>query len=458
MSSSRRQSKSEATSTPSSGNNSKRTSLSSKSSSSDTSRKEEIIDLGFTEDPTEAEKNAIKWIKNEMKEPNGTWVPLWGKKFTSGAEVGEGLANLGRVIGQDFIAETQAHSKEQKIDKASYRVDWEEKVKGKPEATPKGRHINAKVILKANERIVAYPFGILENDKLRDLQTNKTVGELSIVNKMLELTSTALDDNKLMTPEIAQNILKNFIISTAHVKEHFKESGFILRRLIDKSHEVILQSKEAETNAAYNFIPQELSNRVSDYLYEIWSPKAMQQLQSIFSGPPPEYEKNNTFKVLQSECAYAVSEDKFSGRVLNQFIELLRPYNDNHVLIFLNHLVKSVDPENELIMQKFQEKVFLLRRSTSPAPPLDSKTDQPAKSISSTASAMLSIMPSRSQATQALKETLQTPRTTEATMSLNSSPSTPKISSTTNQTTISNVSSDNKEDKKVSDSTHGMRK
>jgi hypothetical protein len=447
MSSSRRSSKSEATSTPSSGNNSKRTSLSNKSSSSGTPSKEEIINLGFTEDVNVAEEKAIDWIRNVMNEPKGTWVPRWGKKLTSGSEAGEGLANLGRVIGQDFVAETKSHVKDEKVDNANYRVDWD---------TTKGRHFNATINTKVNNRYVAYPFGILTTDLQPSTTTKKSFGEQSVIDKMLALTITALDNNKLMTPEIAQKILKTFENPADYVKEYFKESGAILRRLISETHKVILQSDKANENA-YKFDPSKLSGLVSDYLYEIWSPTVSQQFQSILEGSPPNYEDRKVLQILLNECAYAASEDKFSGQVLNKFSELLKPYEDNHIKIFLNHLIESSNPENEASLQKLQGRIFDLRRSTSPTPPLDSKTDQPAKSTSSTASAMLSMMSSRNQATQALKQTLQTPRTTEPTMSLNSSPSSPQVSSTMSQATISNVSSDNKEDKNVDHTTHRMR-
>ena len=60
-------------------------------------------------------KNMKNWLMKEMKEPKGKWVPHWGTKFTEGAKSNKGPANLGRVIGHDFITESKPHAKEQKL-------------------------------------------------------------------------------------------------------------------------------------------------------------------------------------------------------------------------------------------------------------------------------------------------------------------------------------------------------
>jgi hypothetical protein len=136
MASPRKISKSESSAKPSSGSNSKRHSLSSNSSSVSSGR-EEIINLGLTEDIDKAEDYMKDWIKKEMKEPQGTWVARWGSKLTGGVKSGEGIASLGCVIGKDYIVEKKS-DKEQNTDNPSYyRVDWD------PKDPKKNLHYNA---------------------------------------------------------------------------------------------------------------------------------------------------------------------------------------------------------------------------------------------------------------------------------------------------------------------------
>jgi hypothetical protein len=449
MASSRRASKSDSSSKSSSGNNSKRNSLSNDSSSSSFSTsKEEILDLGFTDNIDDAEKNMKNWLMKEMKEPKGKWVPHWGTKFTEGAKSNKGLANLGRVIGQDFITESKPHAKEQKIENSNFRVDWD---------TTKGKHYNAVLRAKINDRYIAYPFGKLEADLQPHPITKKAIGEQTVIYKMLTLTAAALSNDNLMTPENAQKILKTFENPATYAKEYFKESGSVLRQLISQAHEVILQSNKAKTDDSYKFDALKLSDRVSEYLHEVWSPTVNEQLQSIFSGSPPVYKDRNVLQVLLTECVFAASEDKLSGKVLNQFSEILLPLERQHVISFLNNLKDYANPEQESALEKFQEKILILRRSISPISP-DSKSDQPPKSSSSTASAMLTMMSSRNQATQALKQTLQTSGvTSEATIAPKPLPSVAQISSAMSQATINNAGNDNKEDKNVSTSTRRFR-
>jgi hypothetical protein len=57
-----------------------------------------------------------------------------------------------------------------------------------------------------------------------------------------------------MTPENAQKILMTFENPSIYSKEYFKESGVILRQLINQAHEVILLSDKAKTHDSYNLI------------------------------------------------------------------------------------------------------------------------------------------------------------------------------------------------------------
>jgi hypothetical protein len=437
MASSRRASKSDSTSQSSSGNNSKRNSLSSDSSSSSRSSKEEIINLGVTEEIVDAEANMKNLLLREMQQVKGTWVPHWGTKFTEGAKSNKGVANLGRVIGQDFIPENKSDRNEQKAENSNFRVDWD---------TTKGKHLNAVIITKSNKRYIAYPFGNLDEDSKLNPKTKKAVGEQTITNRMLTHTAVALRHNNLMTPENAQKILKTFENTAIYAKEYFKESSVILRQLINKAHEVILQSDKANTDDSYKFDAIKLNDRVSEYLHEIWSPTVNEQLQSILSGSPPQYKDRNVLQVLLSECMYAASDDKFSGKVLNQLSEILLPVERQHVASFLNHLKEFINPDQELMFEKLQERILTLRRSVSPISPSDSKPEQNIKSNSSTANLMLNMMSTKISAQQALKKTLQTSSTpSEPTISQSSTLSVSKISSSPPKATIDNTVDDKKD-------------
>lgn len=425
----------------SSGSNSKRNSLSNKNSSTSTSGREEIINLGFTEDIDEAESNTKNWIIKEMKESQGTWVARWGSKLTGGVESGEGIASLGSVIGKDYVVEKGSDNKEQKADNPSYyRVDWD------PNDPKKGLHYNAVSLSKVKDRYIAYPFGNREKTLLLDSETNKTIGELSVINKMKALTTAALNENELMPAEIAQRILKNFENPTSHIKEHFKEFGSLLRELINKAYDVILQSGKANTDDAYKFNKSQLSERVSEYLAEIWKPAVTNQLEAILSESTPEDEKAHVKQVMLSEAIFAASNKPFSEKVLFEFSCFLTPIEkDQHVNNFIEY-IKDLADENEPLLDEFQKRIFEHRRSASPDLQ-ESRPEQIKKSTSSTASAMVAMMSSKTQATQVLKQASQTSRVApEQRKSQASSSSVSKVSSSLANMTIENKADDKKED------------
>jgi hypothetical protein len=281
---------------------------------------------------------------------------------------------------------------------------------------------------------------------LRDPETDKAIGELSVTNKMMALTAAALSENELMTPEIAQRILKNFENPSPHIKEHFKELGFLLRDIISKSHHVILQSGKADTDGAYKFDESQLSTRVGEYLAEIWKLAITNQLDAILSESIPEYETDHAKKVILSECIFAASNKPFSEQVLNEFSNFVSPIEkDQQVNVFIDS-VKDLADGNEPLLEEFQKRIFDLRRSSSPDLQ-DSKPEQTKKPISSSANAMLSMMFSRSQATQALNQAIQPSNVvSEPTMSQQSVSSDAKVSSSLEKIPINNTVDDKKQD------------
>jgi hypothetical protein len=457
MASSRKPSKSESSSKPSSGSNSKRNSISgnpvdlassgngskrnSLNSSSTSSIKEEILNLGTTDNVDAAEENTRKFIMNEMKEPQGTWVSHWGSKLTDSVKTGEGIANLGRVIGKDFIADTSSSNKVQKVENSSYRIDWEKSREDLKK--PKGSHYNAVVVTKVKNRYIAYPFGDLEKDSQIDSRTNKALGELTMINKMLALTASAIEKNELMQPELAQRILKNFENPSPHIKQHFKEFGSLLREVIIKAHDVILQSGKANTEEAYKFDRFKLLDRVAEYLADIWEPVLTNQLDAILSGSGPKSRLNPENQLLLSECIYAASDMPFSDKVLDQFSHFLsRIERDQDVDTFVNYL-KDLSEQVDPMIEKFHKKVMELRNPMSQELQ-DNKPEESKKPLSSTSSAMLAMMSSGSQVTQALRQTLQAaPTISEPTKPKLGTSSVSRVSSSLEKVTIDEKAVDN---------------